>query len=232
MPIHRPFYCTIICLLFGLQTAWVTAQSTCEGSIVLPLVEAFICQETSPCYTLDFGVEYEIYIVNGDTTPTPIIFCEETAVVVEVIDSTGDCGVVDVVVHSQPEYYNQSNTICPGDSSYFFGKYYYYPGTYLDTLYHSETHCPSTIGVFTLTEIPPILISIDSTVCPNDIILWSLDGTTLTPGTHEKILPSSDPSQFCDTIVTITIIEFSLPVHTNQISTHNIACRFRIEVIV
>ncbi len=102
-----------------------------------------------------------------------------------------------------------AQTICAGDSIYFFGRYIYTPG-YYDTILPSATGC-DTFATLTLVAIDPLPpIHIYDTICSGDSVLFNGNYVDTT-GAYTA---HYNPQNGCDSMVILNLTVNELPVVT------------------
>ena len=145
-------------------------------------------------------------------TPTNVTVSNGTSFYVDVTD--GSCNNNDTLtftVNAQSTGV-YTETICFGDSTTVNGTVYSAANGLTGTeIFTSANNCDSTVTV-TITELPLITGTIDSTVCNGGSFVFN--GTTYdaaNPTGTETLLAASG----CDSIVTVTLTE--LPLITNQV---------------
>ena len=143
--------------------------SNCDSTLVI-LGDLEICYGESTVLTTE-KVWSEYIWSTGENSPTSEANVSGTYCLTVTDDmgcTTDTC--VDVVV-SSPATTSISLSMCPGDWIFINGVTYYWPGSFVDTIYGGAANGCDSILDITIVEIPLFKLAFDVTICEGDSVL-------------------------------------------------------------
>ncbi len=175
----------------------------CDSIIILNLSVTnqpkFISIDTSIC-------QGDFIVFNQQNISTAGIF-------LDTISSQSGC---DTIIALQLKINPSNNlsinkTICEGDSVNFNNKIIYNAGDYTEKL-KNQYGCDSIITLHLQTTNQPFLITIDSTICPGESIIFNQQ-IIQNNGTYKDTLKSQ---LLCDTIITLNVHINNVPIEISK----------------